>query len=443
MLRRKHVSAARIAPLGAIITLFACSAQAPGEPSAKGDAVRAAQTTQGLVSIDAETGRGVVTRPMCPDDGIPGHKRCMAHVVTHTIEPDGTRTPVSPFAATGYGPSDIQSAYNIPTSGGQGKFVAVVDAYYWPSLESDLNAYRSNYGLPSCTKANGCLKEYFADTSGETQTPPSQDPQGANGWPGELMLDVDMISAACPQCGIIVVETSAPDDSLFVGAGVAAKHGAAAISNSFGGPESSTDAQSESYYNLPGVLITASAGDSGYGASYPATSAHVLAIGGTTLSKNGAVSRGWSETAWKSGGSGCSANIAEPSWQQGKTDSSCKKRMESDVSAVADPATGVAVYVDGSWIQVGGTSASSPIVAATFTSFGLAGKPPSFVYQNTSAFYDVTSGSNGSCSVPYYCRAGVGYDGPTGWGTPNGNALKALGAPPCTSNANCQAPTPV
>jgi hypothetical protein len=191
----------------------------------------------------------------------------------------------------------------------------------------------------------------------------------------------------------------------------------------------------EAYYNQPGILVTASAGDSGYGASYPATSAYVLAVGGTSLAKSSST-RGWAETAWAytqggGTGSGCSAYIAKPSYQK---DPDCNMRMEADVSAVADPATGVATYDAGQWEVVGGTSAASPIVASTFVLLGLEKSGARFPYENKSAFFDVTSGTNdpqggSACNNDYQCVAMAGFDGPTGWGTPNGAALATLVAP--------------
>jgi subtilase family serine protease len=213
-----------------------------------------------------------------------------------------------------------------------------------------------------------------------------------------------------------------------------------AVSNSWGGPEDNTITSFDSHFKHSGVAITASSGDSGYGASWPASSPYVTAVGGTALHK-ASNSRGWTETAWSGAGSGCSAYEAKPSWQH---DSGCAKRTVADVSAVADPNTGVAVYdtynscsggllcdtelqigvaqgADG-WVEVGGTSVASPIIASVYA---LAGNTShvvngSYPYSHTSALNDVTSGSNGSCGGSYLCTARPGYDGPTGLGTPNG-----------------------
>ncbi len=263
--------------------------------------------------------------------------------------------------------------------------------------------YRSTFGLPPCTTANGCFQK--VNETGAAAPLPSAN----SGWAGEISLDLDMVSAACPDCKILLVEvSSATNADLGTGVNTAAMLGASAISNSYGGSESSSDVSASStYYDHPGILVTASSGDSGYGASFPATSPTVLAVGGTSLTKDSS-SRGWSETAWNSGGSGCSAYEAKPSWQ---TDTGCSKRMEADIASVADPNTGLAVYqTTGAkgWSVYGGTSAASPLVAGIFTLLDLTSEGPGYVYSHTSALHDVTSGSNGSCGGTYMCTAGAG-----------------------------------
>ena len=233
-----------------------------------------------------------------------------------------------------------------------------------------------------------------------------------------------------PNCHILLVEASSSELSD-LGAAVnrAVSLGARFVSNSYGGDESSSDIGYDSkFFNHPGVAITVSAGDSGYGVSYPASSRYVTAVGGTSL-KPGSNSRGWTETVWGGGsgggtGSGCSAYDAKPTWQK---DKGCTRRTVADVSAVADPNTGVAVYDTyqaNGWAVYGGTSVSSPIIASVYA---LAGTPPrgsypaNYPYAHApSELNDVTSGSNGSCSPAYLCTAGPGYNGPTGLGTPNG-----------------------
>jgi subtilase family serine protease len=323
---------------------------------------------------------------------------------------------------SGYGPSDLQSAYNLSTStGSEAKgTVAIVDAYDDPSAEADLGVYRSQYGLPACTTANGCFKK--VDQDGGTSYPKKD-----GGWAEEISLDLDMVSATCPTCHILLVEA---DSASFADLGAAVNRAAAtsgvvAISNSYGGSDAS-DSSYGSYYNHPGIAVTASSGDSGYGASYPADSHYVTAVGGTTLNKSSSTSRGWTETAWSDAGSGCSSYNAALSGQS-SFDTGCSKRAEADVSAVADPNTGVAVYDSfayqgySGWLVFGGTSVSSPVIASVFA---LAGNTASidnnYPYTHSSALNDVTSGSNGSCSTKQWCNARTGWDGPTGLGTPNG-----------------------
>ncbi|WP_225098115.1 S53 family peptidase [Streptomyces sp. CoH27] len=342
-------------------------------------------------------------------------------------------TPKAADASTpsGYGPSDLQSAYGLTSaaaSKGSGETIAIVDAYDDPNAAADLAKYRSYYGLPSCTTSNGCFKK--VSQTGSTTSLPSAD----SGWAEEESLDLDMASAVCPNCKILLVEaTSATMANLGKAVNEAVTLGAKYVSNSYGGSESSSDTSYDSsYFNHPGVAITVSAGDSAYGAEYPAASKYVTAVGGTALSTS-SNSRGWTESVWKTSstegtGSGCSAYDAKPTWQ---TDTGCTKRTISDVAAVADPATGVSVYdsygVTAGWYTFGGTSASSPIIASVYA---LAGTPSSSSYPakfpytaaGTSALNDVTSGNNGSCSPSYLCTARSGYDGPTGWGTPEGTA---------------------
>jgi hypothetical protein len=342
--------------------------------------------------------------------------------------------PRSHYAATpaampsGYGPSSLQAAYNLPSStAGGGQRIYIVDAYDDPNAEADLAAYRSQYGLPACTTANGCFRKL--NESGAASPLPTAD----SGWAGEESLDLDMVSATCPNCGITLIEASSSYDSdLFTGVRTATDTlGGKFVSMSFGGSESSTDTSYDStYFHSSGVVYTASSGDSAYGASYPATSADVTAVGGTSLTA-ASNARGWSEKVWYTNategtGSGCSAYVGKPSWQSSIT--SCSRRAEADVSAVADPATGVAVYqtYGGSgWTVYGGTSASAPIIASVYA---LAGAPASgtrmnsLPYSQTASLYDVTSGSNGTCGGSNLCTAGTGWDGPTGLGTPHGTA---------------------
>ncbi len=364
----------------------------------------------------------------CPTTAKPGKLACQALKRTDThplLQNDLAATPAAIPSGYGYGPSQLQSAYNIASasaSSGGNATVALVDAYDDPTAASDLATYRSDAGLPA---ANFTKVNQTGQTSPLPPTSPSSDD-----WSLEESLDMDMVSAICPNCKIVLVE--AQDDSsdgLYIAENTAASM-AGYVSNSWGGTEASSDTGLDSsYFNHPGIVITASAGDDGYGAIYPSTSPDVVSVGGTTLS-TASNSRGWTETVWGSSsggegtGSGCSAYEPKPSWQ---TDTGCSKRTDDDVSADANPSTGLAVYDttngDGGWNEVGGTSASSPMIAAMYALAGNPGTSPAQdIYQHTSSFNDVTSGANGSCSPTYLCTAGTGYDGPTGWGTPNGLA---------------------
>lgn len=319
----------------------------------------------------------------------------------------------------GFNPSDLKSAYNLSSTGGSGQTVAIVDAYNDPNAESNLGVYRSTFGLPACTTANGCFKK--VNQSGGTKYPKNN-----AGWAQEISLDLDMVSAICPNCHILLVEASSPSlANLGTAVNTAVKLGANAISNSYGGNEySSETSDQKKYYNHPGVAITASSGDSGFGVQFPAASQYVTAVGGTSLSR-ASNARGWTESAWGGTGSGCSAYIPKPSWQ---TDAGCSRRTVADVSAVADPNTGVSVYDSytyqgqSGWLVFGGTSVGAPIIASIYALAGNASSVNygSYSYSHTNSLNDITSGSNGSCGGSYLCTAQPGYDGPTGLGTPNG-----------------------
>ncbi|MFD5400780.1 putative Ig domain-containing protein [Streptomyces griseorubiginosus] len=395
---------------------------------------RVTQNSKALTSPDRQTfhttgkaGQKVPTTHLCATPAA-GHASCFAQRRTDIKQ--RLATALAAAAPSGLSPANLHSAYNLPSTGGSGLTVAVVDAYNDPNAESDLATYRSQYGLSACTKANGCFKQ--VSQTGSTTSLPTND----TGWAGEEALDIDMVSAVCPNCNITLVEAnSANDTDLGIAENEAVSLGAKVVSNSWGGSEASSQTSEDtSYFKHPGVAITVSAGDSAYGAEYPATSQYVTAVGGTALSTS-SNSRGWTESVWKTSstegtGSGCSAYDPKPSWQ---TDTGCSKRMEADVSAVADPATGVAVYdtYGGSgWAVYGGTSASAPIIAGVYALAGTPGSgdyPAKYPYSHTGNLYDVTSGNNGSCSPSYFCTATTGYDGPTGWGTPNGTTAFTAG----------------
>jgi subtilase family serine protease len=356
---------------------------------------------------------------VCADTG-PDTAHC------HAIKLKGKNgAPDATSGPTGYTPADLQTAYGLGgLSASKGTTVAIVDAFDNPNVESDLAVYRSAFGLPPCTTANGCFRK--SDQRGGKSYP-----SGDTGWGAEIALDVDMVSAICPSCNILLVEA---DNNSFTNLAAAVNYAATvanvvAISNSYGGSEFRSEAAFESNYHHPNIAVTVSAGDNGYGAEFPASSQYVVAVGGTHLVLDANGTR-QSETVWSGAGSGCSRYITKPSWQ---TDQGCARRTVGDIAAVADPATGVAVYDSyGSsgglnWYVYGGTSVSSPIIASVFAlAGGASGTAAATLYAHRTSFYDVTSGSNGSCGrkpqTRYLCTGVAGYDGPTGLGTPIGVA---------------------
>jgi subtilase family serine protease len=362
-----------------------------------------------------------------------GQMRCFSQAIGYQSGSLGPKIMAGP---TGLGPAQIQSAYKLAGLASGGKTVAIVDAYNDPKAASDLATYRKAYGLPPCTAASGCFKQ--VNQNGAT----SPLPAGNYGWAEEESLDLDAVSAACPDCHILLVEaSSAGTAALNTAEDTAARTpGVVAISNSWGASEASSELTDDSHFNHPGVAITAAAGDSGYGTSWPAVSPYVTAVGGTTLAQ-ASTARGWSETVWSGSGSGCSTFEPKPAWQ---ADSGCPNRTDNDVAADANPNSGLGVYdtysscgssslcdlliglgvaqgLDG-WAQVGGTSLSSPLIASVYALAGNASSVVygSYPYGHTTSLFEVTSGSDGTCSPAYLCKAGPGYDGPTGNGTPNG-----------------------
>ena len=336
---------------------------------------------------------------------------------------------------SGYGPADLHGAYALPTGGGAGTTVAIVDAYDDPTAESDLAIYRAQYGLPPCTTANGCFKK--VDQRGGTDYPITD-----TGWAGEISLDLDMVSAVAPNAHILLVESDTAQFTDMAAAVDTAAAGAKYVSNSYGSGYDSSPGSGEDpseltdldvHYNHPGVAMVVSSGDGDYGVSYPAASQYVTSVGGTSLDPSDG-ERGWAESVWHNSyggpGSGCSVYEPKPAFQK---DTGCAMRSVADVSAVSDPVTGVAVYQTtghNGWAVYGGTSAAAPIIAGVYALAGtpVAGTyPNAYPYDTTGALNDVTSGVNGTCSPAYLCTAGTGYDGPTGLGTPKGVAAFTAG----------------
>jgi hypothetical protein len=387
-------------------------------------ATAASATTPGPVQISGNTYHVALCGAVAP-----GMARCHAHIVTDArgnpltraapVGVAGRNTVTQSFVPSGFGATDLRTAYGITANGSPTTTVAIVDAFGYNNAEADMGVYRAQFGLPACTTANSCFAK--VNQNGQSRNYPPQD----SGWAGETALDLDMVSAMCPGCHILLVEANTNgNDNLAQSVNTAVNLGATIVSNSYGGGEGGSQTDEPSY-NHTGVIITASSGDDGFGTQFPASSPHVVAVGGTHMVRS-ATTRGFTETVWTGAGSGCSTIYTKPAWQ---TDALCTKRMEADVSAVADPNTGVAFYAPSgfgfksAWGVVGGTSVAAPLIAGVYGSTGNAHTQVfgSNLYAAPStAFNDVTSGHNGTCGGTYFCTAGAGYDGPTGLGTPAG-----------------------
>jgi hypothetical protein len=379
------------APIVAALAVTACSGGSNSMP-----ATTAGQTSALVRSIPQWKAQNLA-RPACPDLGA-GYYHCDALVQTDAIQ----------RGVAGWAPVDFQTRYNLPSSSkGAGQIVAIVDAFDNPNVASDLAAYRSNFGLGTAnfTKYN---------QNGQT----SNYPRGDKGWGTEIDLDVEMVSAVCPNCTIYLIEANTNNTTdLETAEKQAVTLGAHVISNSWGGGGGAD----QSAFNTPGVIYLASAGDGGYGTQAPADLPTVVSVGGTTISKMGSA---YNESTWNDTGSGCATGISKPSWQH---DSGCTSRTMNDVSAVAFNVAFYDTYGESGWGTVGGTSVSSPLIGGVFGLAGNASKlhdAKKFWAQTKQKYakdlHDITTGLDGACGGTYLCKAGPGYDGPTGWGTPNG-----------------------
>jgi subtilisin family serine protease len=368
----------------------------------------------------------------CDQDVAPGHFACYAERRTDiAAQPDVTAMTAAVSTPRGLHPADLSGAYGLPSAdAGAGQTVYIIDAFDDPSAESDLAAYRTQFELPDCTTLNGCFRKLNA--SGQTGPLPAPNTD----WAGETSLDLDMVSAVCPNCNITLIEAGDTGTGMFTAVKRANLLGARFVSMSWGGPETTAKTMAsmdQTYFAATGVVYTAASGDDGYakGVIYPATSNRVVSVGGTALTSTPTTTRGWSETAWSGSGSGCSSFEPAADWQAGSTP--CATRGTTDVSAVADPATGVSVYQTygaNGWTVYGGTSAATPIIASVFALAGSPNptlNPTALLYRHPSNLYDITSGSTGSCSPAALCHGTDGWDGPTGLGTPHGVLAFQLG----------------
>ncbi|HET9721842.1 MAG TPA: hypothetical protein VFP32_02320 [Candidatus Saccharimonadales bacterium] len=391
------------------------------------------------------------SKHVCTNPKKPGRARCMAEISTNSSgQPLASASP----AVSGYGSVQFHTAYQLPcTPGGAvasvcsapGSFgpqtIAIVDAGNFSSdvagLNTSLQNYDQNYGLPACSTSNGCLK--VVNQSGAASPLPAD-----AGWSDEIALDVEVAHMICQTCKIILVEADDANlTSMAAADATAASFNPTSISNSWG---SDTDDPSlDGDFNYPGIAVVAATGDNGTvssGASWPSDNPNVVAVSGTTLQLFG--DNTWAgETVWSGSGGGCSDYYSAPSWQSSLSNwaqNGCGSfRAFGDVSAAADPNTGAAINVNSTWYQVGGTSLATPIIASIFA---LTGGVPSGTVASTvpytrfsgTNFHDVTTGSDCVGANTTHCNAAIGFDTPSGLGTPNGlNGFAALPSQPALS----------
>lgn len=382
-----------------------------------GEAESSRPSTESAAPVTAPEVIGGEAARLCDTPKEPGRMACLAFAQSETAAAENEES-VADESPAGFTPADLRDAYRLPSlTAGFGQTVAVVVAFDNPNAEADLAVYRSRFGLPPCTSANGCFRK--VNQFGVSGPLPKPEPR----WAAEASLDLQMVSATCPNCRLILVEASSDyAKDLFVGIAAAVALGAKIVSNSYGSPEYPDQVEDGAMLNHPGVALTVASGDGGYGLNFPASSTYVTAVGGTTLSR-ASNSRGWAESVWTGAGSGCSTYERKPAHQ---VDTGCSTRTVADIAAVADPQTGVAIYdtyQGEGWRVFGGTSAAAPIIAGAYA---LAGGPAAgtlastYPYRSPSALFDVADGANGACDNAYLCTGMPGYDGPTGIGTPNG-----------------------
>jgi len=427
-------------------------------------------------SLGVKQASEVESRSACPKPKV-GSFTCYAQVLVNKrtgrpvrprlapSEPSSTMATASRNTLRGVpapeenSPAYLQQVYDLSSlsaHAGAGDTVAVIGFYWDATAASDLEVYRRHYHLPPCTLTDGCLRE--VNQAGGTvplstcKPTPEEDCR-----PHETSLDLDAVSALCPRCHILLIQTSTHSFSdAIVAEREAVTLGANQISNSFGSLIAGNPEEYgllNSQFSFPGVATVASSGDHFYAggtlSSYPAALPGVTAVGGTSLensTQSTAQARGWDESVWNSsifgGGtnSGCDTFVPKPPWQH---DTGCKGRAYNDISADADPDTGLNVYdsQNGGWERMGGTSLATPLVAAYY---GLIGHGagvggPSWDYTNSSLLNDIVGGNNlatvlGTTPAPtcaaviaYICNATPGYNGPTGNGSISGAVV--AGAP--------------
>ncbi len=380
-----------------------------------------------------------VPESVCPPAPA-GYARCQAEILVNAAT-GAVAHPADVGAAapqTG-SPAWLQWAYDLEGLSAQGPSstdtVAVVDPYGYNSAESDLAYFRSTFGLPACTTANGCFEKL--NQSGQQSSYPAEPTGGNAGWITETALDLDTVSAICPACHLLLVQAnSSADPNLAAAELTAAAQSPQQITNSWSW---TGDNSYNNDFDPSNIAVVAATGDGGYNTfGVPAELPHVTAAGGTSLPA-GNDARGFAETAWSGTASGCATGITKPSWQ---TDTGCTSRTVGDLAADSDVNTGAIAYdseVDDGFFAAGGTSVASPLIAAYYALVGGAAGDggADWAYSHAAELNDITSGVDGTCSqsVLYLCTAEAGYDGPTGEGSVSGDVVAG---PPQAAGAYAQ-----
>jgi subtilase family serine protease len=360
----------------------------------------------GSSDLPLTNGRTLPATPSCPGSRA-GQAQCDLLVEKTGVRPD----------LAGWTPASLRAAYDLPsTRKGAGQIIAIVDAFDNPKVASDLAAYRKYFKIPPVT---------FAKYNQEGKQ--SNYPEKNKGWGQEIDLDVEMVSAICPNCTIYLIEARTnTQQNLYDAEKTATTLGASIISNSWGGYN---NYPSNGAFTVPGITYVASAGDEGYGMQQPADYVTVVSVGGTVLSKNAGK---YSETVWEDTGGGCS-DIPKPRWQH---DPRCTYRTGNDVSAVASNVAFYDTYGLDGWGTADGTSVAAPIIASVFALAGDASAQEGgrkfwhLRRKRSHGLHYVMTGQIANCPPSlqgtYLCTAGTNqfetYSSPAGWGTPNGIA---------------------
>jgi hypothetical protein len=412
-------------------TVLAAPAHASSAPAARAPLAARAATAR---VIGATTVRSLPAGQQrdCSGQAVAGQAQCL------TIR----ETAKAAASVPGITPTALRSAYGLgkaAATGGRGETVAVVMAYADPTAAQDLAVYRKHFSLPACTTAKGCLR--IVNEHGKASSLPA----GSASWAQTAALELEVTSALCPECKLVLVEANSNAlADLGTAEDTAVARGARFVLDGWAEQEFTGQDAYDRYFNHPGVAVVAAAGNNGYERTYPADLPDVTSVGGTTLIRTSLNTRGWAETAWSDTSSGCSTLEIKPSWQRSDTNpvTGCPNRTQNDVSADADPKSGAAVYdsyqESSKWVAEGGTALAAAIVTAAYALAGppaARSYPASYPYQHARDLNDVTSGSNGGCvfQPAYLCTAGKGFDGPTGLGTPDGTgAFTAAGTDPVT-----------